>query len=158
MSTRKRPQGRARRARTGWSPRLIPGVVPAALSAARPRWPYLLWGAVGALVGLGVVGILSIGVFALAVALLLAVVGLVLPASRSAAVVAMVPGLGVLPLLVGLSNLGGPGERCSSTATSLSCSELLSPWPFLIPGLVFVIGGGWLAWRIQTARTTSTDA
>ena len=73
-----------------------------ALAAERPAWPYLLWGGVGALVGLGVVGILSIGIFALALALLLAIVGLVLPASRSAAAVAIVPGLGILPLLVGV--------------------------------------------------------
>jgi len=125
-------------------------------AAEQPWWPYPLWGAVGALVGLGVIGILSIGIFALAVALLLAVVGVALRASRSAAVVGMVPGLGVLPLLVGLSNLGGPGERCSSTASSLSCSELLSPWPFLVPGLVLVVGGCWLVWRIRAAETAST--
>lgn len=140
--------------RDGSSLRLILEVVPVTLSAERPWWPYLLWGTVGALVGLGVVGILSIGIFALGVALLLAVAGLALPASRSVAVVAMIPGLGVLPLMVGVSNLGGPGERCSATATSMSCRELLSPWPFLIPGLVLIIGGGWLVWRIQTAGTT----
>jgi len=142
--------------RNRWSLRLVLEVVPVTLSAERSWWPYLLWGAVGALLGLGVVGILSIGVFALVIALLLAVVALVVPASRSGAVVATVPGLGVLPLLVGLSNLGGPGVRCSSTATSSSCGELLSPWPFLIPGLVFIIGGCWLAWRIRAAGTTST--
>ena len=137
--------------------KLIPEVVPVTLTAERPWWPYLLWVAVGALVGLGVVGILSIGVFALGVALLLAITGLMLPASRSSAAVAMVPGLGVMPLLVGLSNLGGPDERCSSTATSMSCSELLNPWPFLIPGLVLTIGGGWCAWRIRTAGSTAPD-
>ena len=128
-----------------------------ALTTERPWWPYVLWGAVGALVGLGVVGILSIGIFALMLALLLAVVGVLLPASRSAAVVAVVPGLGVLPLLVGLSNLGGPGERCVSTASSSSCSELLNPWPFLVPGLVLIVGGGWLVWRIRTLGTATTD-
>jgi hypothetical protein len=123
-----------------------------ALAAERPGWPYLLWGGVGALFGLGVVGILSIGIFALAVALLLAIVGVVLPASRSAAAVAIVPGLGILPLLVGVSNLGGPGERCSSNALSSTCSELLNPWPFLVPGLLLVVGGCWLAWRIRVTE------
>lgn len=127
-----------------------------ALASEQPWWPYSLWGAVGALIGLGVVGILSIGIFALGVALLLAVVGVALRASRSAALVGMVPGLGVLPLLVGLSNSGGPGERCSSTASSLSCSELLSPWPFLVPGLVLVVGGCWVVWRIRSAVTAFT--
>jgi hypothetical protein len=131
-------------------------VVPVALASEQPWWPYSLWGTVGALIGLGVVGILSIGIFALGVALLLALIGVVIRASRSVAVVGMVPGLGVLPLIVGLSNLGGPGERCSSTANSLSCSELLSPWPFLVPGLVLVVAGCWLVWRIRAAETAPT--
>ena len=94
-----------------------------ALAAERPGWPYLLWGGVGALFGLGVVGILSIGIFALAVALLMAIVGVVLPAYRSGAAVAIASGLGIPPLLVGVSNLGGPGERCSSNALSSSCRQ-----------------------------------
>lgn len=120
----------------------------------RPLWTYLLWAAVGVLVGFGVVGILTIGIFLLGFALVLAIVGLVLPASRSTAALAALPGLGVLPLVVGLNNLGGPGERCSSTASSLSCNELLSPWPFVIPGVLLIIGGGWLAWRFGRADAT----
>ena len=61
-------------------------------------------------------------------------------------------GLGVLPLVVGLNNLGGPGERCSSTQSSLSCIELLSPWPFLLPGILLIVVGGWLAWRFGRTR------
>lgn len=118
----------------------------------RPLWPFLLWGSVGVLVGLGVVGILTIGIFALAAALILAVVGVILPDSRSATVLAIVPGLGLLPTMVGLSNLGGPGERCTTSATTLSCSELLSPWPFLVPGVVLIVVGGWLAWRFGRPR------
>jgi len=124
----------------------------------RPGWPSLLWAGVGVLFGFGVVGILSIGIFALMGGLLLAIVGLVLRPSRSAAVIAVIPGLGILPVLVGLSNLGGPGVRCTSSAGSSSCIELLSPWPFLVPGLLLVVGGGWLVWRVARRPPSGSGA
>ena len=120
----------------------------------RPAWTYVLWAAVGVLIGFGVVGILTIGIFLLALAFILAIVGVAFPASRSPAALAVLPGLGVLPLVVGLNNLGGPGERCSSTQSSLSCIELLSPWPFLLPGILLIVVGGWVAWRF--GRTPGT--
>lgn len=113
----------------------------------RPPWAYALWAAVGVLIGFGVVGILSIGIFLLALALLLAFVGLVIPASRTSAALAALPGLGVMPLVVALNNLGGPGERCSTSVGSTTCMEIMSPWPFAIPGLLLFVAGGWLFWR-----------
>lgn len=115
--------------------------------ADRPFWPYVLWAAVGVLVGLGVVSLLTIGAFVLALALILAIAGLVLPASRTSAALAAVPGVGILPLLVALNNLGGPGERCWSSGTSSGCDGLLDPWPFAIPALLLIGGGCWLVWR-----------
>ena len=103
------------------------------LAAGRPGRPYLLWGGVGLSSGLGQ-GINSVGSSALAAVLLLAIAGVALRATRSTAVVAMIPGLGLLPLLVGITNLGGQGERCSSDALSSNFSELLGPWPFLVSG------------------------
>lgn len=119
----------------------------------QPFWPYPLWAAVGVLVGLGVVGILTIGLFALALAVVLGIVGLIIPASRTSAVLAAVPGVGLLPLMVALNNLSGPGERCWSDATSSGCSELLSPWPFAIPALLLIVGGSWLVWRFGRPAT-----
>jgi hypothetical protein len=121
---------------------------------ARPFWPYVLWAAVGVLIGLGIVGMLTIGAFVLAFAALLAVVGLVLPASRTSAVLAAVPGVGILPLLVALNNLGGPGELCWSNASSSGCDELLNPWPFAVPALLVIGVGCWLVWRFgRSVRT-----
>lgn len=123
--------------------------------AGRPQWTYLLWGSVGGLIGLGVLGILSIGIFILGIALLLAIFGAVHPASRTTAAVAAVPCLGIAPLAVALNNLGGPGERCQTSAGTLSCSELLSPWPFAIVGIVLVVAGGWLLWKV--GRTDAAE-
>lgn len=117
----------------------------------RPQWPYLLWGTVGGLVGLGILGMASIGIFVLVIALLLSVVGAIHPASRSTVAVAAVPCVGIAPLAVALNNLGGPGERCYSSPNSVSCGELLNPWPFAIVGIVLVVAGGWLLWKVSRA-------
>jgi len=121
----------------------------------RPAWTYALWGGVGLLIGVGILGILTIGIFLLALALILAVVGLVLPATRTSAALAALPGIGVMPLVVAFNNAGGPGERCVTTASSTVCSELLSPWPFAIPGLLLVVAGAWLAWRFSRPDAAS---
>lgn len=113
----------------------------------RAQWPVALWGVVGFLIGFGVVAILSIGIFVLAAALLLAVFGLVHPASRTPAMLALVPGLGIMPLSVAIWNWGGPGERCETTGSSVSCAGLLNPWPFAIPGAILFVGGIWLVWQ-----------
>lgn len=123
-------------------------------AVARPAWTYVLWAAVGVLIGLGVVGALTVGPFALGIAAALAVVGVALPASRSTAALAVIPGLGVLPLVVALNNLGGPGQRCWTEATSSGCSELMNPWPFAIAGLLAVLVGVWLVWRFNRALAT----
>lgn len=47
-----------------------------------------------------------------------------------------------LPLLyVAWLNRDGPGEVCTRTATSESCGDEWSPWPFVVMALVLVVGG-----------------
>jgi len=47
-----------------------------------------------------------------------------------------------LPVLyVAWLNRNGPGDVCTSTATSQSCGEESSPWPLLAAALVLVVGG-----------------
>jgi hypothetical protein len=98
------------------------------------------------LIGLGVVGALSIGPYALGIAVVLSIIGLLRPASRTTAALAIIPGTGVLPLIVALNNAGGPGERCWTAGTASGCNGLLDPWPFAIAGLVAVLGGSVLLW------------
>ena len=47
-----------------------------------------------------------------------------------------------LPLLyVAWLNRDGPGEVCTSTATSQACTDEWSPWPFVVAALVLVLAG-----------------
>jgi hypothetical protein len=47
-----------------------------------------------------------------------------------------------LPVLyVAWLNRDGPGEVCTRTATSLSCEDEWSPWPFVAVSLVLMVAG-----------------
>ena len=122
----------ARRPASGWGP---PERVPA------PWWAYLLWGGVGVLLGLGVAAILTVGVYLLGAAAVLVVVGLVLPASRNASMLALICGVGAVPLYIAWLNRGGPGTVCHAVAGGSTCIDEWSPWPFLVVGVVIVAGG-----------------
>ncbi len=95
-------------------------------------------------VGMGLVvsvaGIVTVPVSAVAALLLWR-----RPAARRS-VPGLMSGAGLVPLYVAFLNRGGPGEACSRTATSVTCSELVSPWPWLIAGALLV-GAGLVAHR-----------
>jgi hypothetical protein len=58
-----------------------------------------------------------------------------------------------MPLLVAYLNRGGPGNVCTTTATSQSCTTEWSPWPWLAAGLLLVAAGAvtfaWLRARLR---------
>ena len=99
------------------------------------------WASVGALVGFGVAGLATIGLFLLVGALVVAAVALAVPAIRPPCVPGLLSGLSTAPLFIAWLNRGGPGTTCTMTATSTSCTDLWSPWPFLVGG-VLLAGGG----------------
>ena len=99
------------------------------------------WASVGALVGFGVAGLATIGLFLLVGALVVATVALAVPAIRPPCVPGLLAGLSTAPLFIAWLNRGGPGTSCTMTATSTSCTDLWSPWPFLVGG-VLLAGGG----------------
>lgn len=53
----------------------------------------------------------------------------------------LLTGLGLLVLGVSYLNRHGPGSVCTTTHSGHSCVDELSPWPWLIVGLVLVVGG-----------------
>ena len=108
---------------------------------ASPPWRWFVaWAAVGVLVPLTVLGAFTIGPFMLP----LAVVGIVVLVRRPrahAGAVGLLTGVGLPLLWVAYLNRSGPGLVCTSTATSQSCEQQWSPWPWLAVGLITTVGG-----------------
>jgi hypothetical protein len=100
------------------------------------RW-VTAWTAVGIAWGVVVIGALTIGPFVLPAAALGTFLLLRHDPARPASP-AVVAGLGAVPLYVAFLNRGGPGTVCTTTTTSQSCSGEMSPWPWVIVGLVLV--------------------
>jgi hypothetical protein len=119
---------------------LLPQVRHDAAALAPPRWGWFCaWAAVGALLPVSILGALTIGIFVLP----LFVVGVLLLARstqgrRSA--VGVVAGFGMPFLLLAYFNRSGPGNVCTTTATSQECTQEWTPWPFLAIGLLIVAG------------------
>lgn len=120
------------------------------MASDRPAWwGYVLWASAGVLLSFGYAGLASIGIFLLlGLALILIIAGVVLPAARNRAAVALIAGLGAAPLFIAWNNRGGPGTVCRPRLGGTSCVELWSPWPFLILGVALVAVGAALAWGL----------
>lgn len=99
------------------------------------------WALVGALGAFGVVALLTVGVFVLPVALVLGGFGLWSPRLRPGLLPGLLLGASLVPLWVAFVNRSGPGTVCESTATSSTCAEQYSPWPFLVVGLLLACAG-----------------
>ncbi|MDQ6686243.1 MAG: hypothetical protein M3Z50_01290 [Actinomycetota bacterium] len=94
----------------------------------------------GALYGVGLLAILTIGL----PLLLVAVVGSVLLARKQPpreTFFGLVSGLGFPMFYLALLNRGGPGTVCTTTPTSQSCVDESNPWLWLVVGLVLLVGG-----------------
>ena len=63
------------------------------------------------------------------------------PRARNRTAAGLLSGLGLVPLFVAYLNRGGPGTVCVSTATSQSCTQEWSPWPWAGAGLALVTAG-----------------
>jgi hypothetical protein len=94
------------------------------------------WLLVGAAYAVGLVGILTIGIFVLPVAIIGTVLLARQPASLRGAP-GLVAGLGLSPLYVAFLNRGYGGPACQTN----QCTQALDPWPWLAAGLVLVVAG-----------------
>src|SRR4051812_1621232 len=101
-------------------------------------WAYGWWLVVGALAGIGIAALLSIGVVLLAAAAVLAVIGARTPALRNRSVVAIPAGVGVAVLYLAWINRDGPGNVCKTTGTTTTCTDQISPWPFVAVAVVLI--------------------
>ena len=97
-----------------------------------------LWALAGALLALGLVTPFTLGPVLLPLGL---AVGAATAVWRGAgpACVGLLAGAGVIPLFLAYLNRGGPGDVCTRTATSETCTQEWSPWPFLGVGVALVV-------------------
>jgi hypothetical protein len=123
-------------------------------TAAVPIWPFFLWMLAGAGLALGLLGILTIGIFVLPVAAALAIALARWPRTRNRTAAGLLSGLGLVPLYVAYQNRGGSGTVCVSTATSQSCTQEWSPWPWAGAGLALITASlvAFLILRAREAR------
>ncbi len=112
-------------------------VGPAGLTLVASGW----WLVVGAAFGIGVIGILTIGIFFFAAGAVLALVGLASPRLRTPAVGLLVAGLASGPLTIAWLNREGPGMICEPLGSGTFCAEQWSPLPFLAVAAALIAGG-----------------
>ena len=106
------------------------------------------WTVVGALAGFMVLALLSTGIFVLPLVLVLGAGGVVAERLRRGMLPGVLLGVSSAPFWMAWLNRSGPGTVCETTPTSESCAEQLSPWPFLVVGLVLVGAGAALVHRL----------
>ena len=97
---------------------------------------FACWAVVGAAYAFGLLGALSIGMFVLPCALLATGYLMKRPRWRTG-VPGVLAGIGTPLLVLAYLNRGGPGLACQGEA----CRQHLSPWPWLLAGVLFVLLG-----------------
>jgi hypothetical protein len=98
------------------------------------------WCVVGAALALAIFSLLTIGPFVMLLALVLIAL-LLWRVDFGWAMAGMISGAALPVLYVAWLNRHGPGEFCTRTATSISCDDQWSPWPFVTVGVVLVVTG-----------------
>ncbi len=112
--------------------------VPLERSAREPAaWAYVWWLVVGALLGLGVAGILTIGIFVLPLAGIMIISGVLIPRLSNESQLAAIAGLALPALYLAWLNRGGPGLVCTDSGDT--CTDQYSPWPFVAVAVVLLV-------------------
>jgi hypothetical protein len=104
---------------------------------------------VGITYAFGVLSLLSIGIFVVA----LAVVATIFLARRTDTRVGLpglVGGLSLPLFYVAFLNRSGPGTICTTAATGRSCVDEWSPWPWVLIGIVLLVSG--CVWFVMANR------
>jgi hypothetical protein len=113
---------------------------------------YLAWATVGLALALALVTPFTIGLFVAPFAL--GALGLLAarPAARDASAFGLLCGPGILALYIAYLNRGGPGEVCTSTASSQSCQSQWNPWPIGVVGVAMLVGSVVCFWHTTFRR------
>jgi len=101
---------------------------------------FAAWCVIGAGLCFGVLSMLTIGPFVLLLTLFLCAL-LLHRLEFGWGMGGLLTGAAAPLLYVAWLNRDGPGEVCTRTATSLSCDEEWSPWPFVAVAAALVVAG-----------------
>ncbi len=122
-----------------------------------PSWAWFAaWYLAGCLYSLAVLGMLTIGIFVLPLAVLTTVV--LARRHGDASATGLVSGLALPLLYVGYLNRDGPGTVCTTTSTSTSCQDEWSPWPWFAIALALIVVGVALFARARRQRRLHAGA
>jgi hypothetical protein len=100
-------------------------------------WTYAWWLVVGAVLGTGVAGILTIGIFLLPLAGIMIILGVLIPRLSNESQLAAIAGLALPTLYLAWLYSRGPGTVCTDGGDT--CEDLYSPWPFVAAAVVLVV-------------------
>ena len=100
---------------------------------------FIAWMLTGAGYALGILGALSIGPYILVITVAVTIVLTTRTGSRG--LPGLISGLSLPLFYVAFLNRSGPGTVCTSTATSRSCVDEWSPWPWLGIAIVLLVSG-----------------
>ncbi len=130
----------------------------AAAPTTRPRmWMYVWWLLVGALLGLGMMALMTIGLLFLLAAVLLSGLGVGVSGLRNRSAVAVPAGIGLSVLYLAWLNREGPGRVCHITSAVTECTDQWSPWPFVAVALVLVASSFALARLVRQQAPPAGD-
>ncbi|WP_329122687.1 hypothetical protein [Streptomyces sp. NBC_01465] len=101
---------------------------------------FAAWAVVGGGCALAVLTLLSIGIFVLPVAALVALL-LTRFSGWQRGLPGLVSGLGVPLLYVAYLNRGGPGTVCTTSGTGQTCTDEWNPWLWLVGALIPLVVG-----------------
>jgi hypothetical protein len=116
---------------------------------------FIAWTLTGAGYALGILGALSIGIYVLVIT----VAATIVLATRTGSKVGLpglISGLSLPLFYIAFLNRSGPGTVCTSTATSRSCMDETSPWPWLVIGIVLLVSGAWWFANADQRRTEAS--
>ena len=115
-------------------------------------WAFGLWCLAGMRLAFGVLSILTIGFAILFVTLVLCAV-LLWQVGIGPSLTGIVAGGAAPVLYVAWLNRDGPGSHCTVTASSSSCSDEWTPWPFLVVAVAMVVVGVVSFLRLRRAQS-----
>lgn len=124
------------------SGREVGPIATADVGPARREWAgFVAWLMLGAAYAIGLLAMLTVGLFIVAIALVPTVL---LWRKRRAdrEMLGLLSGLGLPLLYVAYLNRDGPGTVCTTGRdASRSCTDEWSPWPFLAVGILLLLVG-----------------